>query len=204
MQVYLFPLSNTVFFPNTSKPLHIFEPRYLKMIDDSLAGDVPIALGYVDQAQAEYKIEVGMPIGFVRQIVGYGKPRIVEKRSDGTQLIFLEAVGKAKLGNLLNITSPYLVVEAMAIEEDLSFSGENTKSLGLLRLLLHNWVKRNIPEVEVRDQFMSQMKTPHDIISCCATFLIIDPDLQQAILEENSLQAKLHLLDGLVASGEVI
>ena len=30
----VFPLSNFIIFPDTSVPLNIFEPRYIKMIDD--------------------------------------------------------------------------------------------------------------------------------------------------------------------------
>jgi Lon protease-like protein len=35
----LFPLPNLVFFPQTRLPLHVFEPRYRKMIADVLARD---------------------------------------------------------------------------------------------------------------------------------------------------------------------
>ena len=32
----VFPLSNFIFFPKTSAPLNIFEPRYIQMINDSI------------------------------------------------------------------------------------------------------------------------------------------------------------------------
>ena len=35
-KIAVFPLSNFIIFPNTSVPLNIFEPRYVKMIDDSM------------------------------------------------------------------------------------------------------------------------------------------------------------------------
>jgi uncharacterized protein len=35
----LFPLPNLVFFPRTRLPLHIFEPRYRRMISDAVAAD---------------------------------------------------------------------------------------------------------------------------------------------------------------------
>ena len=35
----IFPLRDVVLFPNSSVPLHIFEPRYREMIADSLEGD---------------------------------------------------------------------------------------------------------------------------------------------------------------------
>ena len=52
----LFPLPNVVLFPNVFLPLHIFEPRYRKMIADALEGDRIIGMvllrpGY----EAEYE-----------------------------------------------------------------------------------------------------------------------------------------------------
>ena len=38
-RIPVFPLSNFIFFPNTSAPLNIFEPRYIQMIDDSMKSD---------------------------------------------------------------------------------------------------------------------------------------------------------------------
>ena len=35
----IFPLPSVVLFPNVFLPLHIFEPRYRKMVDDALNGD---------------------------------------------------------------------------------------------------------------------------------------------------------------------
>ena len=34
--ISVFPLSNFIIFPKTSVPLNIFEPRYVKLIDDSM------------------------------------------------------------------------------------------------------------------------------------------------------------------------
>src|SRR5688572_21685506 len=35
----VFPLPNVVLFPSVFLPLHIFEPRYRRMVDDALNGD---------------------------------------------------------------------------------------------------------------------------------------------------------------------
>ena len=40
----LFPLPSTVFYPNTSLSLHIFEPRYRKMVEDALNGKGEIGI----------------------------------------------------------------------------------------------------------------------------------------------------------------
>ena len=37
-KIPVFPLSNFIIFPDSTVPLNIFEPRYIKMIDDSMRG----------------------------------------------------------------------------------------------------------------------------------------------------------------------
>jgi len=44
----IFPLSRIIFFPNTNLPLHIFEPRYIEMVNYSLDG-----CGRIDMIQQE-------------------------------------------------------------------------------------------------------------------------------------------------------
>ena len=43
-RIPVFPLPNVVFFPHTTLPLHIFEPRYRQMTGDALASDRLIAI----------------------------------------------------------------------------------------------------------------------------------------------------------------
>ncbi len=40
----VFPLSNFIFFPKTSAPLNIFEPRYIQMIDESIKSNRMIGM----------------------------------------------------------------------------------------------------------------------------------------------------------------
>ncbi len=42
--VPLFPLPQTVFYPNTLLPLHIFEPRYRQMVAEALEGEKKIGM----------------------------------------------------------------------------------------------------------------------------------------------------------------
>jgi ATP-dependent Lon protease len=40
----LFPLPNLVLYPHVVQPLHVFEPRYCELVDESLAGDKLLAM----------------------------------------------------------------------------------------------------------------------------------------------------------------
>ena len=43
-KISVFPLSNFIIFPNTTVPLNIFEPRYVRMINDSMKSNKMIGL----------------------------------------------------------------------------------------------------------------------------------------------------------------
>ena len=52
----IFPLQDVVLFPNSSAPLHIFEPRYRAMVADALEGDSIIGMVLLQPGyEAEYE-----------------------------------------------------------------------------------------------------------------------------------------------------
>ena len=48
VEVSVFPLTRVTLFPQTTKPLNIFEPRYIEMIEDALKHDRLIALVFAE------------------------------------------------------------------------------------------------------------------------------------------------------------
>ena len=73
--VPLFPLPTTVFYPNTSLPLHIFEPRYRSMVADALNGKGEIGMillkpGWESDYQGTPEI---MTIGYLGTIKRYSE-----------------------------------------------------------------------------------------------------------------------------------
>ena len=52
----IFPLQDVVLFPNSTQPLHIFEPRYRAMVADALEGDSIIGMVLLQPGnEAEYE-----------------------------------------------------------------------------------------------------------------------------------------------------
>jgi len=77
MIIPIFPLSGVIFFPNTSLPLNIFEPRYMKMVDYALDNDCNI--GMIQEQSGGELYSVGC----------MGKITSCQKTSDGMYLITL-------------------------------------------------------------------------------------------------------------------
>ena len=84
-QISIFPLSNFIFFPNTSVPLNIFEPRYIKMIDDSMKSNRIIGM-----VQPKNKNEL-YTIGCAGKITSFNET------DDGRYLIILNGISRFKI-----------------------------------------------------------------------------------------------------------
>lgn len=203
MEVFLFPLVNVSLFPKTTKPLNIFEPRYLEMIKVAAEEKLPIAIGFIEDASQVVPSRPGELVSYVRPVAGYGYPQIVEERLNGTMLVFLQGAGKVRLGKVLDRGTPYLVVEAQREEEQIQLESPNRAALDHLLKVLTRWIHTHIPDLQQRDIFMKSLVSPEEIVGAFASYLIRDYDLQQMALEFNDINEKVLFLHRLVESNEL-
>lgn len=203
MEVFLFPLVNVTLFPGTTKPLNIFEARYLKMVEDSLKTQTPIALGFVDDPLKIRGLKVGEPVDYVQSVCGYGHPQVIEERENGSRLVFLYGMGKLKIHSLKKDSEPYLVCEAEVIKEETVIGDFRMAQLRKLHQMLNRWIERNIIDPAQREIFTRSISQPLEIIGASASYLIRDHDIQQEVLEKNSLEEKIELIYRLASSSEL-
>ncbi|MBX3041589.1 MAG: LON peptidase substrate-binding domain-containing protein [Bdellovibrionaceae bacterium] len=203
MDVYLFPLVNVTLFPRTTKPLNIFEARYLEMVRDAVSTKTPIALGFIEDPSAMTEVKPGQVVPYVRSVAGYGVPQILEERSNGTMLIFINGTGKCRLGPVKNSGTPYLVCEAEEIQEDLSLDPTLHSQIQSLNKILARWITTHIPDAAQRDLFLKNLSGPEEIVGAFAAYLIRDYDLQQMVLEFDSLSEKIRFIHRLAESSEI-
>ena len=91
--VPVFPLSTVVFFPNTLLPLHIFEPRYRDMLNDSLNSEKIIAMALLKPGWDENYY--GSPEVF--DVAGMGRIVSSETFDDGRSNIVLYGLKRIKI-----------------------------------------------------------------------------------------------------------
>src|SRR5688572_14122119 len=97
----LFPLAGAVLFPRGALPLNIFEPRYLNMFDDALAGErligmIQPAAGDLD-ARAPSLADVGTA----------GRITTFSETDDGRYLVTLTGVCRFRIAREMPTTGPY-------------------------------------------------------------------------------------------------
>ena len=203
MEVFLFPLVNVSLFPKTTKPLNIFEPRYLEMVRVAADKKLPIAIGFIEDATQVGPVKAGDVVPYVRPVAGYGYPQIVEERLNGTMLVFLQGTGKVRLGKVLERGTAYMVVEAEKIEEKTVVTADSQSALDHLLKILTRWIYTHIPDPQQQEIFMKSLTGPEEIVGAFASYLIRDYDLQQMALEYNDINEKVHFLHRLTESNEL-
>ena len=87
-KISVFPLSNFIIFPNTSVPLNIFEPRYIKMIDDCMKDSRIIG---IIQPKNKKKIPELYSVGCAGKITSFNET------DDGKYIIVIKGLSRFKI-----------------------------------------------------------------------------------------------------------
>jgi len=179
----IFPLADVMLFPNMSRPLHIFEPRYRAMVADALEGDRLIGMvllrpGY----QANYE---GRPP--VYSIGCAGRIMQVEELLDGRYAIVLRGLVKFRITGEDDSRS-YRLAQVEALPELLD-DQERTALLQqrhkLTELLASMVPDSEPPPPELPDR---------DLVNGLAQFLDIPPSARQQLLEQEGPLARARTL----------
>lgn len=190
---FLFPLTNVNLFPSTTKPLQIFEERYIQMIQDAIIKKIPVALCFVPEGSQE-----------IRPLAGFGYPKVVETRPDGTLLIFIIGAGKVHL-DLQNLHSadPYLITAGKIIHEEYSFLPVSESKFAILHQVLVRWIKKHVQNPAQQEIFLRSLVAPKEIIAAFAAYLVNDYDLQYELMQIHALENQIQFLHRLLESGEL-
>jgi uncharacterized protein len=176
-RVGLFPLPNVVLFPSQLLALHVFEPRYRRLIRDVISQHLPFTVPRLKPGfDAAY---YGAPPVF--EICGVGEIREYSELPDGCYNIVVRGLGRVRLLEELR-SQPYRVarVEVPAQVPADAVVGET------LRAELIKQVRRIAshlpgPAQSLEPRLDTDVGTSADIV---AGALIEDPDLRQQLLEE--------------------
>jgi Lon protease-like protein len=190
----IFPLQDVVLFPNSTRPLHIFEPRYRAMVADALEGDSIIGMVLLQPGhEAEYE---GRPpvyaVGCAGVIIA------AEKLPDGRYNIVLE--GRVKFRVLSEDASrPYRLAEVEALPEavdvsDRALLAERRKQLE--ETLLSIFPGMQLPPSDLSDE---------EVVDSLSLVLPLEPAHRQELLEvDGPVERALRLIRRLRENDSVL
>ena len=186
----VFPLDGALLLPGGELPLRIFEPRYLNMIDDVMAGDRMI--GMIQTKGGERARPNLAGVGCAGKITSFNET------SDGTYLITLTGVCRFAIGDELSVRTPYRQVraafDAYAVDLD-----EDSDAIGFDRTRFGRALKTYLNRRELDIDWESAKVAPLDsLVTSLAMGLPFGPAEKQALLEAPSLAARCEALTALL------
>ena len=120
--VPIFPLAGALLLPFSHRPLNVFEPRYIEMVDAALRGDRLIGLIQPEDTSEESPKGRSplQPIGCLGRLTHF------EESGEGRYFIILEGVTRFRLTHELTVMTPYR--QAIVSAED--FATDFTRNFG--------------------------------------------------------------------------
>lgn len=189
--VPVFPLAGALLLPRRALPLNVFEPRYLAMVDDALAGERLIGLiqPRIDHAGAERAHRPPLErVGCLGRITQFAET------GDGRLIITLVGIARFVVEEELATTTPYRQVrfDTAPFADDFrpDLGEEAVDRLGLLATL-RAFVEAHAIEIE----WPHFEKAPAEaLVDGLAMMSPCGAREKQALLEAPSLGARAELL----------
>lgn len=211
-EVALFPIPNAVAFPGTILPLHVFEPRYRRLVEECLAAErmlgVSHTAGKIHEPKPKESLEEALSSNAAtytpREIFTAGRCELLETLEDGRMLIQVHM--SHRLVRIEETQSlPYRIVTCRQLEDEpVEDEGEARALQEAVHLQLIELVRAQNPDSPeatgaLEDDAWHEMG-PEEYSFRIFQLLRLDADLMQEILEMTRPEARLELLDSLLGS----
>ncbi len=196
-KVIIFPLPKISLQPGARKPLNIFEPRYLKMVKDSVSRNIPIALAFGLREDISDENCLSIPhesLPSVRRVVCMGVPEIIQECSDGSMIIMLQGEGRGKLTKVEESTEPYIICDYEEFCSSNELRPENILLLRRLKTQLEKWVKQKVKLECQKDILNPCITQPCKIVGLYVELMIDSLDVKQEILEMSDINEKIQYI----------
>jgi len=108
----MFPLGRVFLFPHQVLPLHVFEPRYRRLVEDLLDGPGRLVLGTIPEGEAETPEHPPS----VMEVAGLGEILRHERLPDGRFMIWLLGLARVRIAEATS-DRPYRRVQCSPFEE---------------------------------------------------------------------------------------
>jgi ATP-dependent Lon protease len=188
----LFPLP-LVLFPGVPLPLHIFEPRYRRMLADCLEGDRRFGIVFRPDGTAEDELPAGH-VGCVAQIESS------QVLPDGRSNVVVIGIERFALVRFVSTPQPYHVGEVTEYEDEREPASVLEPLAERLRELFARVGRAARTLADDRDPLPVLPPEPGLLSFTIASLVDIDAPARQRLLASRSPSARLRELDTLLAS----
>ena len=184
----LFPLSGVVLLPRGALPLNIFEPRYLKMVDDALKGDRLIGIIQPSEDPERVLKPSLSAVGAAGRIVSF------RETDDNRYLITLSGLCRFRLTGETPGDTPYRIgnCDFSPFAGDLAESSEEGD---FPRDRLMAALKSYLNTRDMKADWKSVISAPPEaLVNALAMMCPFEPAEKQALLEAPSFDERVSTL----------
>jgi len=182
----IFPLSGVIYFPKTTLPLNVFEPRYLALVDDCMKSNK-----YMGMIQSKKNSSDVYSVGCL------GKITQSKKTKDGITLINLIGVTRFEIKSEIKNNKNYREFEVSydRFENDLDMETHRSDKMEKLSEKTKNFFKKNGLLLNWKEfENLGQDQR----INTLAMIAPISNEEKQTILESDSIQSKTKILSEII------
>jgi uncharacterized protein len=192
----VFPLAGALLLPFAQRPLNVFEPRYIEMVDAALRGDRLIGLIQPEDPSEE------SPRGRapLQRIGCLGRLTHFEESGEGRYFIILEGICRFEVVSELTVMTPYRQVEMDASRFTTDFDrtfGEEAVDRQRFLKMMRDYAE--FGDFDLNWKEIEQTGTA-DLVNFCCMVSPYGAAEKQLLLEADSLTAR---AEALIALAEV-
>jgi Lon protease-like protein len=201
VEVPIFPLPDVVFFPRTLLPLHIFEPRYRRMVHDAMNGRKQIGMVLLRPGWETDSVET--PEFF--SIGSMGHISECQTLDSGDYEILLSGINRFEILKVSD-EDPYRVARVKVLKERYLLNPEENLLMGsLIKLFKDLSVTREGTSAELEFLETADFET---LVNSICTALPFSYLQKQMLLEQDCLKeradAVLELMNRLLVQKELV
>jgi hypothetical protein len=193
----IFPLPGIVLLPGSLLPLHVFEPRYRRMIRDCARGAGVLGLACIPEGEEG----IGDPTRKPRilPVLGVGLLARVDRLPDGRSNIVVRGVLRAHVDEEHEAEEPYRLVSATVLADETA-ADDVPRAESLRRLVFALCTAQRTPASAALAQIVARAALPTDLADAVASAVVDDPFERQAILETLSVSRRLSRVERAVSA----
>jgi Lon protease-like protein len=182
-------LPNVALFPQTVMPLHIFEPRYRRMLKDVLASDRIFAVAGIRPHDSTLASTFEPP----HRVASVGIIRACQKNANGTSDLIVQGLARIAVVGIVS-ENPYRRIRVRALASSAGGSPDENVTLRnrLARLLK---LKARLGERGPKgiDKLLETVSDPETFVDIAAFSFCENPAVKQKLLETLDVRHRLEL-----------
>jgi Lon protease-like protein len=193
-EVPVMTLPNLAFFPQALLPLHIFEPRYRRMLGDVLESNRIFAVACLDTEAPDEQFEPPHRVACI------GLVRACQKNDNGTSNLLLQGLCRVAIESIVG-EEPYRRIRIRALASAPGADpGENARLQRELSRLIKLKLRLSPGGAEGMSELLKTVEDPEIFADIAAFNLCDDVPVKQRLLETLDVNRRLLLLLKVVRS----